>query len=316
MVTVVGAGVAGLCAASELVARGVDVRVVDRGGGPGPHSCSWWAGGMLAPFCEGESAERTVVDLGQEAASWWTRHGCHVVNNGTLVVALERDQASLAQFARRTSGHRTLNAIELDALEPHLAGRFARALHFEQESHLAPREALAALVESLRSRGVQIETGEWIPGDNLTVDCRGYGARADIASLRGVKGEMLVLRCPDVSLRRPVRLLHPRHPLYVVPRGSGVFMLGATQVESGEQGRITARSMLELLSAAYALHPAFAEAEVVEIGTHVRPAYPDNVPRVSRNGKMLHVNGLFRHGFLLAPAMARIAADAITGDSQ
>ena len=73
--------------------------------------------------------------------------------------------------------------------------------------------------------------------------------------------------------------------------------------------RITARSLLELLSAAYALHPAFAEAEVLEIGVDARPAFPDNVPRVRRVGDTIHANGLFRHGFLLGPALAEQAAD-------
>jgi glycine oxidase len=66
--------------------------------------------------------------------------------------------------------------------------------------------------------------------------------------------------------------------------------------------------VLELLSAAYALHPAFGEAEVLEIGADARPAFPDNLPRIRRRGETIHVNGLFRHGFLLAPAMARMVA--------
>jgi glycine oxidase len=113
-----------------------------------------------------------------------------------------------------------------------------------------------------------------------------------------------------------VRLLHPRYPLYIVPRGDGVFMLGATQIESAERGRASVRSVMELLSAAYALHPAFAEAELVEIGADARPAFPDNLPRLSRNGGTLHVNGMFRHGFLLSPAVARMAADVIQGRNQ
>jgi glycine oxidase len=108
-----------------------------------------------------------------------------------------------------------------------------------------------------------------------------------------------------------VRVLHPRQPLYVVPRGEGLFMVGATMIESDEATRISARSMLELLSAAYALHPAFGEAQILEIGTGVRAAFPDNLPRLRQVGGALHVNGLYRHGFLLAPALARRAADVL-----
>lgn len=143
------------------------------------------------------------------------------------------------------------------------------------------------------------------------IDCRGLAARDALRDLRGVKGEMLVLRCPDVRLSRPVRLLHPRIPLYIVPRGDGVYMLGATVVEASERGRVTARSLLELLSVAYALHPAFGEAEVLEIGVDARPAFPDNLPRVRVVGDTIHANGLFRHGFLLGPALAMQVADLI-----
>jgi len=127
---------------------------------------------------------------------------------------------------------------------------------------------------------------------------------------------MVVLRAPGITLTRPVRLLHPRFPLYIVPRGDGVFMLGATQIESGERNRATVRSTLELLSAAYALDPAFGEAELLEIGVDARPAFPDNLPRVTRINETIYANGLFRHGFLLAPALARMAAEALDTHAQ
>jgi glycine oxidase len=113
-----------------------------------------------------------------------------------------------------------------------------------------------------------------------------------------------------------VRLLHPRIPLYVVPRGDGIFMLGATMIESSASAHPTARAMLELLSAAYALNPAFGEAEVLEIGVDSRPAFADNLPRIRRQGNIIRANGLYRHGFLLSPALARMVADVITKDEQ
>ena len=310
-VTVIGAGVAGLCVATEITERGGVVRLLDRGGGPGPHSCSWWAGGMLAPFCEGERAEEPVTRLGRAAAEWWERHGAPVTRAGTLVVAPGRDRAELDRFARRTRGHETAAADRLGELEPDLSGRFARALFFPDEGHLDPRRGLRALAERLAGQGVAIVNAEADPAatDGVTIDCRGLAARDALTDLRGVKGEMLILRCPDVRLSRPVRLLHPRMPLYIVPRGSGVYMLGATVLETAERGRVTARSLLELLSAAYALHPAFGEAEVLEIGVDARPAFPDNLPRIRRVGDTIHANGLFRHGFLLGPALAVQVAD-------
>ena len=312
-VTILGAGIAGLAVATELVRRGVRPRIVDPAGPPGPHGCSWWAGGMIAPFCEGESAEEPVVRLGREAADWWVAAGVPLARSGSLVVTLARDRRELDRFARRTERHRRLDRDGLAAIEPCLAEQFDAALHFADEAHLAPREALAVLVKALAAEGVEI-TRDAAPTGRI-VDCRGLAARDLLPDLRGVRGEMAVLRAPGVEIARPVRLLHPRHPLYVVPRGDGVYMLGATQIESASRAPVTLRSAVELLSAAYALDPAFGEAEVLELGADARPAFPDNLPRVAERDCRIHVNGLFRHGFLLAPALARQTADLILNDT-
>jgi glycine oxidase len=116
---------------------------------------------------------------------------------------------------------------------------------------------------------------------------------------------MIVIETSEVDLTRPVRLIHPRFPLYVIPRGDGRFMLGATSIESEDRG-VSVRSALELLGAAYAVHPAFGEARIVEFGSGLRPAFPDNLPRISIEQDHIAVNGLYRHGFLLAPALAEL----------
>ncbi|GMG82421.1 glycine oxidase ThiO [Paralimibaculum aggregatum] len=311
--TVLGGGVCGLAVAAELAARGAAVGLVDPAGAPGPHACSWWAGGMLAPDCEGVSAEPGVVRHGRRAADWWEARGAEVIRNGTLVVALGRDRSELTTFSRRAENARRIGRDEIAALEPDLGERFAEALLMEAEAHLDPRATLAGLRARLAGQGVAFRTEEPAdgPAEGQVIDCRGLAARDSLADLRGVKGEMVVLRCPEITLSRPVRLLHPRFPLYIVPRGDGVYMLGATQIESGERRRATLRSVMELLNAAYALHPAFAEAEILEIGVDARPAFPDNLPRLRRQGGRLFANGLFRHGFLLAPALAVMAADLV-----
>ncbi|WP_170410962.1 FAD-dependent oxidoreductase [Ruegeria atlantica] len=305
--SVIGAGVAGLAVASELVSRGARVRVFDPGGPPGPHGCSWWAGGMLAPWCEYENAEEPVLRLGQMAIDWWAER-TKVHKRGTLVVANPRDFPDLRRFARRTEGFSEVNKREIPRLEPDLQD-FSKGLYFGAEAHLDPRQTLQNLTCQLRDQGVQFHNTLAPPNLENAIDCRGLRARDDLHDLRGVKGEMLVIRCPDVTLTRPVRLLHPRMPLYIVPRGDGVYMLGATMIESEDSSRITARSMLELLSAAYALNPAFGEAEVLEIGVDLRPAFPDNLPRIRRLRRTIYANGLYRHGYLLAPALAKGVAD-------
>ena len=313
-VSVIGAGVAGLACALELAERGAAVEVLERAAQLGAGGCSWFAGGMLAPWCELESSPPLIADLGEEGLAWWRARFSGTVVNGTLVVAHARDTAELAQFARRTAHFTQLDAAGVAALEPELAGRFAHGLYLAREGHLDPRAALAALAARVTQLGVVLRFG--VDGmaagaraaADAVVDCTGIAAAARLPGLRGVKGEMLLLRLEELSLARPVRVLHPRVPLYVVPRGAGSFMVGATMIESDEGRHISARSMLELLSAAYALHPAFGEAQILEIGTGVRAAYPDNLPRIEHRGGRLCVNGLYRHGFLLAPALAVRAA--------
>ena len=315
-VSIVGAGVAGLTAAMELVTRGLDVTIYEQSTEIGAHACSRYAGGMLAPWCERESAEEEVVTLGREAADWWEEQTGLVVRNGSLVVAKGRDRSELRRFAARTSNYAEVDAIQVADLEPDLEGRFQLGLHFSEEAHLDPRKAIAKLAARLEETGVSFELGEPVDPQDLggtVIDARGFAAQSSLKELRGVKGEMLLLHCPDVSLNRPIRMLHPRIPLYIVPRADGIFMVGATMIESSERGRVTARSVLELLGSAYALHPAFAEAEIVEMGVDVRPSYPDNLPRVTQSGTIISINGLYRHGFLLSPAMARIASDMIAG---
>lgn len=309
-ITIIGAGVAGLFAAWHLSQQGWHPRIIDRNGPPGPHCCSWWAGGMLAPICEGVTADPLIARLGAQAVDDWAQV-TRVTRHGTLVVALDRDRAELSRFARRAPGHVMLDGAALSELEPDLADH-RHALHIPSEAHLNPRQALADLLAALQDRGITVETAGADPQDiaGPVIDARGMAA--PLPDLRGVRGEMIVLHAPDIALTRPVRLLHPRHPLYVVPRGDGIFMLGATQIESDARRPVTARALLEMLSAAYALDARFAEASVLETGTDLRPAFPDNIPRVTVRGRVLHLNGLFRHGYLMAPALARQAADYLT----
>jgi glycine oxidase len=311
-VTIVGAGVAGLTAALELSERGADVRILERAAQLGASACSWCAGGMLAPWCEGESAPAEIAELGAGAIDWWARRVPGVVRNGTLVVAAPRDAGEIDRFAQRTQRWRRVDGEGIAELEPDLAGRFRGGLFYAEEGHLDPRTALGALRDSLAARGVKIEygvDGAISPEDGAVLDCRGFAARDVLSDLRGVRGEMLILRARDIALSRPVRFLHPRIPLYITPRAGGLFMVGATMIESAAKGEVTARSAIELLSAAYALHPAFGEAEIVEMRADVRPAFVDNIPRIVTRGSRTFLNGFYRHGFLLSPAFARRVAD-------
>jgi glycine oxidase len=308
--TVVGAGVVGLTTALTLAEHGARVTVLERSRELGANA-SWLAGGMLAPFCEGESASPSVVELGKTAIDWWDARVPGVTRQGTLVVAPPRDTSEIDHFAARTKAHAPVDEARIAELEPDLAGRFRRGLFFAEEGHLDPRLALSALTDRLRAKDGDIRfgaNGEALGGADVIMDCRGWAAREALPELRGVRGEMMRIRSREVTLARAVRFLHPRIPLYIVPRANNEFMIGATMIESAEKGAVSVRSAIELLSAAYALHPAFGEAEILEMTADVRPAYPDNEPRIQNRGGRIFVNGFYRHGFLLAPAFAARAA--------
>jgi glycine oxidase len=210
-----------------------------------------------------------------------------------------------------TEGGERLDADTLAGLEPGIAPRFGTALYYAGEAHLNPGAALAFLLDAVQQAGValQLGMGDVPQGADLVVDCRGLAAKDALPTLRGVRGERIVVRAPEIAIQRPVRLLHPRFPLYLVPWGDGLFMVGATAIEREDGGAVTLRSALELLSAAYVLDPGFGEAEILALGAGVRPAFPDNRPRIIPAKGYIYVNGLYRHGFLLAPVMAELVAN-------
>lgn len=287
----------------------------DRGGEDLAQSTSHWAGGMVSPGCESDGAEPIVVRLGRRSFDLWRHHLPDVPMNGSLVVAHPRDRADLDRFARQTEGHERVDEEAIAALEPVLAGRFRAGLFFAEEGHVEPRLVLPALREKLRARGGEIRFGSALEPKEVggvVLDCRGLGARADQPSLRGVKGETVLIETHEITLSRHVRLMHPRWPIYVIPRANGRFLIGATSVESEDTSGVTLRSALELMTAAYTLHPAFGEARIVELGTALRPAFPDHMPRIEVEGTRIAVNGLYRHGFLLAPALAEIVTGFVT----
>jgi glycine oxidase len=309
-VAVRGAGVVGLWQALLLARAGHAVTIYERSATPFAEACSPYAGAMLAPRCEEESAEPIIHELGLRSIALWRETFPDIKVNGSLVVAQPRDHTLLDRFARMTRGSERLDHDALEALEPDLGKRFSTALYYSGEAHLAPDAALDFMLKEVKAAGARLVLGdnEMPKGADLIIDCRGLAAKDRLPTLRGVRGERIVVRARDVALARAVRLLHPRFPLYAVPWRDGLFMIGATVVESEETGPVTVRSALELLSAAYALDPAFGEAEIVKLGAGARPAFPDNRPRIITTKGYIYVNGLYRHGFLLAPALAELVA--------
>lgn len=325
--------------ALELLDRGWDVTLFDADERAGKSSCAHTGAGMLAPCSELETADSEICTLGMSSLALWPgildRLEIPVAlhKTGTLIVAHPSDESELVRLEKRIREKslkedvlERVDGRRIAALEPELSGRFRQGLFLAGEGHLDNRALLSSLELTLDKRGV-----EWLPACpaievkpgtirselqtrkfDWVFDCRGYGAKPELPDLRGVRGELIYLSAPDVGLLRPIRIMHPRYPLYIVPRDENLFVVGATTVESEDRGAITVRSTLELLSAAYAVHPGFGEARIVETCVNLRPAFPDHRPRITCEQGVVRINGLYRHGFLVSPAVVQQALDRMS----
>lgn len=309
MIKIIGSGVAGLWVALLLKQQGHNVEIYEKQSEDLKESCSYRAGGMLAPYCEAENSDPLITRLGVRSIALWQKYfPDFITQKGSLLLSPPRHHDQLRHFKETTSHYELCDTDKIASLEPDLGGRFSTGLFYPTEANLEPRRLLPALIALCRLQGVifHFET-EYTskPTDKIVIDTRGLSARDTLPTLRGVKGEMILIRCPDVTLLRPVRLLHAKHPIYIVPRPNNIFMIGATTIESDKTSNyVTLRSAGELLTQAYHLHPAFGEAEILEMNTGLRPAFVDNLPKIITQGNVTYMNGLYRHGWTIAPALA------------
>ena len=337
-VVVLGAGLMGRLLACELARRGHAVEVFDAGARDAGNAAARVAAAMLAPLAESALTEPVVVRMGRHGLARWPElistlpTPVFFQQQGTLVLWHPQDGAEAARFrsalgrtACEVPGLPALQPVDAGALallEPALGPRFTDGFYLPGEGQLDNRALLAALASQLDRLGVNVHwhcarepDGVAPPPGAWLLDCRGLGARPQWHTLRGVRGEVIRVHAPEVGLLRPIRLLHPRYPLYIAPKPDGLFVIGATEIESDELSPASVRSTLELLSAAYSVHPGFGEARIVEIATQARPTLPDNLPAIRRQGtRRLQINGLYRHGFLVAPALLDITLELISRD--
>lgn len=328
-IAVVGAGICGSLTAYELIKQGHDVVVYEQD--KQQTSCSYTAAGMLAPMSELESANLDVYYLGMQSLSLWPNlvneltqlgHSIFYRDTGTLVLSHGQDKASFEQFKQTVRGklpsdeQPNVQLIRPNELENELTG-FQQGLWLKQEAQVESLQVMAALHDVIANKGqfiwqtvtevsphsVNSQVYDWV------FDCRGLGAKNDL-SLYGVRGERILLHAPDVQLNHMIRLMHPRYKLYVVPREHGHYIIGATEIESSDNGPMSVRSALELLSAAYSLHHGFAEGRIISMKTGVRPTRLDHQPVVDEQDGLTQINGLYRHGYLLSPIMVTKAINS------
>ncbi len=334
---IAGAGLFGRILAFYLKENGWQVTLFDMDDRAGMESCGLAGAGMITPYAELEKAEPVIHRMGALSLDMWPellaqlKEPVFFQRKGSLVVAHRQDMRDLEIFKRNVSAKLDdsgkmieVSGPEIADLEPALGKRFSRGVFFPDEGHVEGWDLFPALEKYLTRHHVpwhRLEITQVLPGRivtaeksysfDLAVDCRGLGAKEEVPNLRGVRGELIAVRAPDVALNRLVRLMHPRYPLYVVPRPDHIFLIGATTIESEDRGPITVRSALELLSAAYSLHSGFAEANIMNFSVNCRPALADNMPRIFHEPGLVRVNGLYRHGYLITPAVAVAVTDLL-----
>ena len=323
---IAGAGLLGRLLAWRLAEHGHRVTVFDPASGPLDHgtAAGWTAAGMLSPWAELECADAHVAELGMRSLALWadivTRLPAPLQfrREGSLLLAHRSDLGAAQRLihllqSKMPVGHapHALTAERLRALEPAVHGP-AHAWLLEGEGQIHTVQAMRSLADAAARAGVRWHWGQAVhelaPGRiegerfDAVFDVRGVGARPDLP-VRGVRGEIVWLHAPGVELRRPLRLLHPRSRVYLVPRPDDIVVVGASEIESEDRSPISVRTLLSLLSAAHSVLPELAEARVVHTETNLRPALPDNLPHIEHRAGLTRINGLFRHGWLIAPAL-------------
>jgi len=331
---IAGAGLVGRVLALNLLQSGHTVTLFDEDTAYGDKAAGITAAGMLAVFAELESAESVIFDHGNRSIALWPALLEQVgiadayQQEGSIITAHPQDYNELDHFidtlkskVEEASEIKLLDRQALTQLEPDL-DQHAKAFFIPHEGQVDAQRFMKASSDYLlahsdvtwyqESKVSHVSEGTITVGDegktfDWVFDARGLGAQEEMDGLRGVRGEVFWLDAPEVKITRPTRMLHPRYKIYIVPRPNNRYVIGVTEIESEDKSPMSVRSSLELLSAVYSMHSGFAEARIVNMLTNCRPTLRDNLPKIEHSTKMTRINGLYRHGYLLAPAVVEEA---------
>jgi len=333
-VAIAGAGLVGRVLALNLLNKGYNITLYDSDTAYGEEAAGVTAAGMLAVFAELESAESIIFDIGQRSIELWPalleqlNISDSFQHEGSIITAHPQDVSELEHFiatlqskVQEASQIKMLNREEIMALEPDL-DQHSKGFYLPQEGQVDAQMFMktssdyllahpnvtwhqSTTVESVSPATIHI--GDKAYHYDWVFDARGLGAHVQMENLRGVRGEVFWLETPEVKITRPTRMLHPRYKIYIVPRPNNRYIIGATEIESEDKSPMSVRSSLELLSAVYSMHTGFAEARIVNMVTNCRPTLKDNLPKIEQRDKMTRINGLYRHGYLMAPAIVEQA---------
>ena len=354
-VVVVGGGVIGLTIGWRARARGLSVAVLERdrvGGGTSHHAAGMLAPIAEATPNEesllelGLRSARRYADFADEVREAAGVSEVGYLGCGTLLVARDGDEAEALEHGfelRRRYGLRVerLRASQARRLEPGLAPALRRALDVPDDHAIDPRALTAALAKAVRRGGGEVAertavaalqlSGDRVAGVRLDDGTTWVAANVVIAAgvwsnqidgippdaripVRPVKGQILRMHDPAGTglLSRVIRM----GPTYIVPRGDGRYVLGATQEERGFDTTVTSGAAFELLRDAVELVPGVSELVLDEFTAGLRPGTPDNLPVIGPSyvGGLHWAVGHRRGGILLAPATAELVVSSLTGE--
>jgi glycine oxidase len=331
---IAGVGLVGRVLALNLLRLGHTLTLFDEDTAYGDNAAGMTAAGMLAVFAELESAESVISEHGKRSIALWPALLEQIgiadafQQEGSIITAHPQDYGELDHFidtlkskVEEASEIELLDKRELTALEPDLE-QHAKAFFIPQEGQVDAQRFMKVTSDYLlahpkvtwhqEQKVMDVSIGSIFVANevkkfNWVFDTRGLGASEQVEHLRGVRGEVFWLDAPEVNITRPTRMLHPRYKIYIVPRPNNRYIIGATEIESEDKSPMSVRSSLELLSAVYSMHSGFAEARIVNMVTNCRPTLRDNLPTIIQDKKLTRINGLYRHGYLLAPAVVEEA---------
>ncbi len=345
---VIGAGLIGLACAWRARRRGLSVLVVDRAAEPGAATSSV-AAGMLAPVTEADFGEEAALGVNLIGRERWPGFAAELEEvtglptgyreSGALVVAPDRDDAAalrrLHEF-QRSLGLRAewLTPSRCRELEPGLSPRIAGGILAPQDGQAEPRAVSRALAEAVGDvhlgtevkeiehdgqRVTGVRTASWsIACDQVVVAAGPWSAALAPDGVgppvRPVKGQILELRVRD-GMTEPLHRVVRTPRCYLLARGDGRVVLGATVEEQGFDTAVTADGVYRLLEAAWEVLPEVGELELVRARAGLRPGTPDNAPVVGRGelDGLVWATGHWRNGVLLAPLTGELVAELLSG---
>jgi glycine oxidase len=350
---VIGGGLIGLASAWRAAERGLSVLVLERTVAGG--AASGVAAGMLAPVTEAEFGEQGLLRLGLASRELWPsfaaeleeQSGCSTGfrETGAVVVAADRDDAEelrrLHEFQQRLGlASEWLTPRECRRLEPGLAPGVAGGVLAHSDAQADPEAVISALATALENAGgelvngaeataidtsgghvtgVRLADGSSVRAERVVVAAGPWSPALDPAGdgppVRPVKGQILELRVRE-RMSEPIERIVRSPRCYLVPRGDGRVVLGATVEEQGFDTSLTAGGIRRLLEAAWEVVPEVEELEFTRARVGLRPGTPDNAPLIGPGSVdgLIWATGHHRNGVLLTPVSARAVAALLAGE--